>query len=48
MGLIMDGNVVKKVCLGLEIEGFKGIGGCRNGNGEKKLEVMDGFVSGKI
>lgn len=46
--LIMDGQVMKNVTFRLQIEAFNGIGGSRNGNGQKNLQVMDAFATAKI
>ena len=35
--LIMDGQVMENVTFRLQIEAFNGIGGSRNGNGQKNL-----------
>ena len=46
--LIMDGNVHEKISFRLQVEAFNGIGGSRNPNGQKDLQVMDAFVTAKI
>lgn len=46
--LIMDGQVMENVTFRLQIEAFNGIGGSRNGNGQKNLQVMDAFATAKL
>ncbi len=46
--LIMDGNVTDKISFRMQIEAFNGIGGSRNPNGQKDLQVMDAFATAKI
>ena len=46
--LLLDGKVGEKVDFRLQIEAFNGISGSTNGNGQKNLQVMDGFATWKI
>ncbi len=46
--LITDGKVGEKIDFRLQIEGFAGIKGTKNANGQKAFHIMDAFATYKI